>query len=142
MNYLLTEASNLTIAFFAIDIALVLAACIIAIVLYVKNKNLQEARYKAKNPSFRKINDDLYLIKSDHASVKKDFKSESQVQPVQNEDNHIEHFKNQIEDLNFESNMKSVRQVKQSEKTIINSQPKSVKSKNKKYIEVNKNDKK
>ncbi len=140
MNYLNAQLSNLTITFFAIDIALVFVAFIIAMILYVKNKKLQDARYKAKNPTYKRISDDIYLIPPDKNSVKPSKANEVENKPDVDADNDVEHFKNQIKLLNLENNKKIVNTVTQSDKTVINSQPKSIKTKNKKYIEINKND--
>ncbi len=95
-------ANGVMIACYVIDALLILGALGLFLWYYIKNSNIKKTNTKDHttkadlNSGIEKINDDTYLVASDEDEAVLE-------EPVQ-KDNVVEHFANQITDINEETN--------------------------------------
>lgn len=93
LKSILCESNGIMIFCYVLDVVLLVAALTLFIVYNVKSSKSRQKKsnYHPSQESIEKINDDTYVIEADS--------EEEQLEPVQR-DNAVEHFVNQISDIN------------------------------------------
>ncbi len=90
---LICESNAVMIACYVLDVVLILGAIIFFVWYFAKNSKKNAANQTRTPEDVEKINDDTYVIAKDESSV------EEIAEPVR-QDNAIEHFSNQLTDIN------------------------------------------